>query len=190
MWKSNIKNVFSYQFPRWSKVSLIAQSLTCLPGRLINNKKTYPIRCFAQVFLCSRVFYVNIWTGMASNNTISWSATYDSTVQYQNTAQNTDLFPPWTRLCIADSSARLDELCPYFCLNPMVVHRKTSVLMYLKYVYAPFMTKITFDTQNLGVSLWQLKWLPKLRCTTPGVWLRLSRLIYARSARSDSPGIS
>ena len=28
------------------------------------------------------VFYVNIWTGMASNNTISWSATYDSTVQY------------------------------------------------------------------------------------------------------------
>ena len=71
------------------------------------------------------VFYVNIWTGMASNNTISWSATYDSTVQYQNT----DLFPPWTRLRIADSSALLDELCPYFCLNPMMVHRKTCVLI-------------------------------------------------------------
>ena len=120
-----------------------------LPGRLINNKNTYPIRCFDQVFLYSMVFYVNILTGMASNNTISWSGTYDSTVQYQNT----DLFPLWTLLCIADSSALLDELCPYFCLNPMVVHRKTCILMYLQNVYAPLIAKITFDTQNLDVSL-------------------------------------
>ena len=28
-------------------------------------------------------------------------------------------------------SARLDVLCPYFCLNPMVVHRKTYILMFL-----------------------------------------------------------
>ena len=87
-------HINSYQFPRWSDVSLITQSLTCLPRRLINNKNTSSIRCLDQVFLYSMVFYVNFWTGMASNNTISWSATYDSTVQYQNT----DLFPPWTAL--------------------------------------------------------------------------------------------
>ena len=50
--------------------------------RLINNKNTSPIQCVGQVFLYSMVFYVNIWTGMASNNTISWSATYDSILTY------------------------------------------------------------------------------------------------------------
>ena len=97
-------------------------------GRTVNTSMSPHISDqFDQVFLYSMVFNVNIWTGMVSNNTISWSATYNSTVQYQNT----DLFPPWTRLCIADSSAFLDEQCPYFCLNPTVVHPKTCVLMYL-----------------------------------------------------------
>ena len=91
MWKSNVKNVFSYQFPCWSDVLLIAQSLTCLPGRLINNKNRSPIRCFDQVFLKSMVFYVNIWTGIASNNTNSWSATYDSTEYWPISPVNTAL---------------------------------------------------------------------------------------------------
>ena len=86
IWVLVCKNMYRYEryFPHWSYVSLIAQSLTCL---LINNKNTSPIRCFDQVFLYRMVFCVNIWTGMVSNNTISWSATNDST----------DLFPPSTR---------------------------------------------------------------------------------------------
>ena len=141
--------------------------LPCLRNhlRLINNKNTSPIPCSAQVFFYNMVFYVRNWTGMASNNTISWSATYDSTAQYWPISTvNMDLHrrfistPRWS-------------ICPYFCFNPMVVHRKTCVLMYLQYYYDPFMAKITFDTKNLGVSLWQLQLFPKLRCTTPGVWL-------------------
>ena len=123
MWKSNVKNVFNH-FPRWSEVSLIAQSLT---GETHQTHLRFDVSIKHFSIVWCFMYTVNIWTGMASNNTISWYATYDSTVQYQNT----DLFPPWTRLRIADSSALLDELCPYFCLNPMMVHRKTCVLMYL-----------------------------------------------------------
>ena len=88
IWVLVCKNMYRYEryFPRWSYVSLIAQSLTCL---LINNKNTSPIRCFDQVFLYRMVFCVNIWTGMVSNNTISWSATNDSTEYWPISAVNT-----------------------------------------------------------------------------------------------------
>ena len=52
-----------------------------LPGRLINNKNTSPSIKYFFIVWC--FMFTNIWTGMASNNTISWSATNDSTVQYQ-----------------------------------------------------------------------------------------------------------
>ena len=33
-------------------------------------------------------------------------------------------------------SAILDVLCTYFCLNPMVIHCKTYILMFLRELYA------------------------------------------------------
>ena len=56
--------------------------------RLHNHLKTHQQRkyisdwMFDQVFLYRMVFCVKIWTGIASNNTISWSATDDSILTY------------------------------------------------------------------------------------------------------------
>ena len=76
---------------------------------------------------------------MASNNTISLSATYEILTYFRRELVNSDLHGRFM-------SARLDDLCSYFGLNPMVVHYKTYVLMFLKYLNAPFMAKITLDT--------------------------------------------
>ena len=116
--KSKVKNVFSYHFLHWSKVPWLCNHFK----RLINNKDTSQIRCFDQVFLYSMMFYVNILTGMVLNNTISWSATLDSTAQYLNT----DLFT-WTRICIADSS----------CSCQSARHHTMSIFLLESYGGAP-----------------------------------------------------
>ena len=117
MWKSKVKNIFNI-------ISHVGLKFPWLRNQL--NKNISPIRCFDQVFLYSMVFYVNIWKEMASNNTISWSTTYDSILPIS--AVNTDL-PCLHRRFIMFMSARLDDLCPYFCLNLMVAHHKTYLLM-------------------------------------------------------------
>ena len=85
MWKSKVKNVFSYHFPRWPVGVRPCYAVPKFPRlrdhlRLINHKNTATssIRCCDQVFLQIMAFYVQkIWTGMVSNNKISWSATYE-----------------------------------------------------------------------------------------------------------------
>ena len=135
MRKSKVKNIFSYHFPRWPvgvkpyhRTTYLCPYHTVLKFpwlrnhlRFINNKNTATssIRCCDQVFLQSMAFYVKIWTGMVSNNTISWSATYEIPIS----TVNSNLYRRFM-------SAPLDDLCPYFCLNPMVVHRKTCILMF------------------------------------------------------------
>ena len=64
---------------------------------------------------------------MASNNTISWSATYEILTYFRRELGQSDLHRKFM-------SARLDDLCPYFCLNPMTVHRKTYFSMFLQYL--------------------------------------------------------
>ena len=94
--------------------------------KLINNKNTSPIRCFDQVFLYSMVFHVKIGTRIASNNTISWSVTNEILTYFRRELEfASQIHVSW--------SACLDDYCPYLCLNPclneMVVHRTTYVLM-------------------------------------------------------------
>ena len=70
-------------------------------------------------------------------------------------------------------------LCPYFWLNPMVVRRKAYILMFIVIVVCSML-----HGSNI--------WIVKSYLSHPGrefFQLRLSRLIYARSARSDRPGI-
>ena len=151
------KECFSYNFRRWS--GCVGLQFPWLRNhlRLINNKNTSSSRCFDYVFLYSMLFYVNIWTGMVSNRDIDQYVHVSARSHgLRSTSQqlNTDLFPPWRTQDLHRRfmfmSARLDDLCPYFCLNPMVVHRKTCVLMYLQYLYVPFMAKITFDAFHSG----------------------------------------
>ena len=82
-WKSEVKNIFPYHFPRWPVGVKPCYAVLKFPPlrnllRLINNKNTVTssIRCWDQVFLQNMAFYVKIWTGLVSNNKISWSATY------------------------------------------------------------------------------------------------------------------
>ena len=82
MWKSKVKNIFSYHFPRWPVGVKPCYAVLKFPRlrnhfRLINNKNTATssIRCCDQAFLQSMAFYIKIWTGIVSNNIISWSAT-------------------------------------------------------------------------------------------------------------------
>ena len=55
------------------------------------------------------VFYVNIWAGMESNNTISWSVIYVSTAQYWpiSAVKNTDLH---RRFRIQNTEYRIQNL--------------------------------------------------------------------------------
>ena len=57
---------------------------------------------------------------MASNNTISWSVTYEILTYFRRELGSAS----------QTMSVRLDDLCPYFCLNPMVVHRKAYFSMF------------------------------------------------------------
>ena len=82
-WEKQRWRIFLYHLPRPVGVKQY-QAVLKFPWlrnhlRLINNKNTATssIRCCDQVFLQSMVFNVKIWTGMVSNNTISWSASYE-----------------------------------------------------------------------------------------------------------------
>ena len=84
MGKSKVKNIFSYHFARWPVGVKPYHTVLKVPWlrnhlRLINKKNTATSSIWYcdQVILQSMAFYVKIWTGMASNNTISWSATYE-----------------------------------------------------------------------------------------------------------------
>ena len=105
MWKSKVKNIFSYHFPRWPVrvkpchcdgprcTTRYSSFPDCaITYRLSNNEKTATssIQCWDEVFLQSMAFYVKISTRMVSNNTIC-------------DLRNTDLIPPWTQICIVDS---------------------------------------------------------------------------------------
>ena len=127
MWKSKVKNIFSYHFPRWPVGVKPCHTVLKFPWlrnhlRLINNKNTATssIRCCDQVFLQSMAFYEKYeqeWCQITQSHDLRPTKCWPiSTV-------SSDLYRRFM-------SARLDDLCPYFCLNPMVVHRKTYVLMF------------------------------------------------------------
>ena len=104
MWKSKVRNIFPYHFPRWPVGVKPCHGALKFPWlrnhlRLINNKNTATssIRCCDQVFLQSIAFYVKIWTGMVSNNTISWSATYEILTYFHLELSR------GTQICIVDS---------------------------------------------------------------------------------------
>ena len=159
--------------------------------RLINNKNTPPIWCFNQVFLYSIVFYVNIWTGMASNNTISWSATYDHD-DWPISAVNTDLH---SRFIVFICSCQHASMI-YVHISAEVQWWYTANIRFNVFV---ILVCSIYDENNIWhVKSWRFtlaievvsQTVLYLRRELGCFQLRLFRLIYARSTRSESPGIS
>ena len=75
MWKSKVTNIFhitsNVGLSEWFHTSRYSSFPDCTITKASSTiENTSPIRCFDQVFLYSMVFYVMMWTGMASNNTI------------------------------------------------------------------------------------------------------------------------
>ena len=150
--------------------------LWCGNGRIlrpvINNKNASPIRRFDQVFLYSMVFYVNIWTGMASNNTISWSATYDSTAQYWRiSAVNTDLHRRFMFM-----SARLDDI--------FLLKSDGGTSQNMRFNVFVILVCSIYDENNLWhVKSWRfiltVEVVSKTALPRRCLVVRLSRLIYA-----------
>ena len=116
------------------------------------------------------VFFVKIWMQMASNN-IKTQTMINKILTY---------FCYDLRVASQINASTPRCLCPYFCLNLMAIQSKTNILMF-------FILVICFN--HCKNNIWSVKSLAfHTGSGTKDVvsQLRLSRLIYARSARSVS----
>ena len=129
MWKSKVKNIFisfptlacrSEATPRSTQVSLLAQSLKTHQQwkySYISNSMLLSSVFVKHGVLCKK--YEEEWRQISNSHDLR------PTKYRPISAVNSDL-------CRRYMPARLDDPCPYsyFCLNPIVAHRKTYVLMF------------------------------------------------------------
>ena len=145
MWKSKVKNIFHITshvgLLEWSHTKWYSSFSDCA---ITSDSSTIKIQLHLQ-FDVAIMYLCKVWRFMQKYEQewrqITQSHDLRPTKYWPISPVNSDLYRRFMSAC-------LDDLCPYSCLNPMLVHRKTYVLMFCKkkYLSAPFMAKITLDT--------------------------------------------